>query len=248
MVMGGPGAGFGGGGGGSGGLQVPAGPVSKGVARRVAQQFHPYRRQVYVVGGLVTVTSALGVVNPLLVASVFNTALFVKGGPDLHRLYVLVAIMAVVPIVTGAIGIAQTYYTNIVGQRVMRDLRSRLYGHLQTLSLRFFTGTKTGEIQSRIANDVGGIENVVTNTATSVLSNTVTFVSSLIAMVALSWQLTVISVITVPVFFWLTRAVGEKRRQVTTATQVSMASMSAITRGDTVGLWHPAGQSVWPPS
>jgi ATP-binding cassette subfamily B protein len=142
---------------------------------------------------------------------------------------VLVSIMAVIPVVTGAMGIGQTYYTNVVGQKVMRDLRGRLYSHLQTLSLRFFTGTKTGEIQSRIANDVGGIETVVTTTATSVLSSVVTFASSLIAMVALSWELTIISVITVPFFFYLTRVVGERRRTVTTATQRSMASMSAIT-------------------
>jgi ATP-binding cassette subfamily B protein len=206
-----------------------AGPVRPGVIRRVATQFAPYRTQVVLVAALVALTSGLGVVNPLLIRTVFDTALFVRGGPDLGRLYVLVAIMAVIPVVTGAIGIGQTYYTNIVGQRVMRDLRNRLYSHLQTLSLRFFTGTRTGEIQSRLANDVGGIEAVVTTTATSVLSSVVTFISSLVAMLVLSWQLTVISVITVPVFFYLTKTVGERRRRVTTDMQRSMASMSAIT-------------------
>jgi ATP-binding cassette subfamily B protein len=214
---------------GAGQTSGPSGPLKEGVARRVATQFRPYRLQVGIVAGLVALTSGLGVVNPLLIAVVFDTALFVKGGPDLPRLYVLVSIMAVIPVVTGAIGIGQTYYTNVVGQKVMRDLRGRLYSHLQTLSLRFFTGTRTGEIQSRIANDVGGIETVVTTTATSVLSSVVTFASSLIAMVALSWELTVISVVTVPFFFYLTRLVGERRRTVTTQMQQSMASMSAIT-------------------
>jgi ATP-binding cassette subfamily B protein len=114
------------------------------------------------VGGLVALTSTIGIINPLLIRAVFNDALFVPGGPRLDLLYVLVGIMAAVPIVNGAIGIVQTYQTNKVGQQVMLDLRERLYTHLQSLSLAFFTQTRTGEIQSRIANDVGGVESVVT--------------------------------------------------------------------------------------
>ena len=128
------------------------------------------------------VTSTVGIVNPLLIQTVFNKALFVPGGPKLHLLYVLVAIMAAVPIVNGAIGILQVYETNRVGQLVMRDLRNRLYSHLETLSLAFFTNTKTGEIQSRLANDVGGVQSVVTTTASTILANVVTFVSSIVAM------------------------------------------------------------------
>jgi len=136
--------------------------------------------------------------------------------------------MAAVPIVNGAIGILQTYETNRVGQLVMRDLRDRLYSHLQTLSLAFFTNTKTGEIQSRLANDVGGVQSVVTTTASTILANVVTFVSSIVAMVIISWQLTIVSVITVPVFFWLTKVVGESRRKVARSTQESLAAMSAL--------------------
>ena len=206
-------------------------PVHAGrdTARRVIPLFRPYRLRVAFVVGLIVVTSTVGIVNPLLIQAVFNKALFVPGGPKLDLLYVLVAIMAAVPIVNGAIGILQTYETTRVGQHVMRDLRDRLYSHLETLSLAFFTNTKTGEIQSRLANDVGGVQTVVTTTASTILANVVTFVSSIVAMVILSWQLTIVSVFTVPAFFWLTKTVGQRRRRVSRSTQESLAAMSALT-------------------
>ena len=179
--------------------------------------------------GLIVLTSTVGIANPLLIQAVFNKALFVRGGPRLHLLYLLVGIMAAVPIVNGAIGILQTYETTRVGQQVMRDLRDRLYSHLETLSLAFFTNTKTGEIQSRLANDVGGVQTVVTTTASTILANVVTFVSSIVAMIIISWQLTIVSVFTVPAFFWLTKTVGQRRRRVSRSTQESLAAMSALT-------------------
>jgi ATP-binding cassette, subfamily B, bacterial len=208
----------------------PASPahVNRDTARRVVPLFRPYRAQVAAVVGLIVVTSTIGIINPLLIQVVFNKALFVPGGPNLHLLVILVAIMAIVPIVNGAIGIVQTYETTRVGQLVMRDLRDRLYSHLQTLPLAFFTGTKTGEIQSRLANDVGGVQSVVTTTASTILANVVIFVSTIVAMIILSWQLTIVAVITVPVFFWLTKTVGERRRQVARSTQESLAAMSAL--------------------
>jgi ATP-binding cassette, subfamily B, bacterial len=202
--------------------------ANRDTARRVVPLFRPYRAQVVAVVALILVTSTIGIINPLLIQVVFNKALFVRGGPDLQLLVILVAIMAVVPIVNGAIGILQTYETTRVGQLVMRDLRDRLYSHLQTLPLAFFTGTKTGEIQSRLANDVGGVQSVVTTTASTILANVVIFTSTIVAMVILSWQLTIVAVITVPVFFWLTKMVGERRRQVARSTQESLAAMSAL--------------------
>ena len=202
--------------------------AGRDTARRVIPLFRPYRGRVVVVIGLIVLTSTIGIINPLLIQAVFNKALFVPGGPKLDLLYILVAVMAAIPIINGAIGILQVYETTKVGQSVMLDLRDRLYAHLQTLSLAFFTGTKTGEIQSRLANDVGGVQTVVTNTASSILANVVTFVSSIVAMIIISWQLTIVAVITVPVFFWLTKTVGERRRQVSRSTQESLASMSAI--------------------
>src|SRR6202000_2331734 len=195
---------------------------------RIVPLFRPYRLQVSLVIVLIVVTSTIGIINPLLIQAVFNKALFVPGGPNLHLLYVLVAVMALVPVVNGAIGILQTYETTRVGQLVMRDLRHRLYAHLETLPLSFFTNTKTGEIQSRLANDVGGVQTVVTSTASTILANVVTFISSIVAMIIISWQLTIVAVITVPAFFWLTKTVGERRRQVSRATQESLAAMSAI--------------------
>ncbi len=208
----------------------PAAPahVNRNTARRIVPLFRAYRAQVAAVVGLIVVTSTIGIINPLLIQAVFNKALFVPGGPNLRLLVILVAIMAVVPIVNGAIGILQTYETTRVGQLVMRDLRDRLYSHLQTLPLAFFTSTKTGEIQSRLANDVGGVQLVVTTTASSILANVVIFVSTIVAMVIISWQLTIVAVVTVPAFFWLTKIVGERRRQVSRSTQESLAAMSAL--------------------
>src|SRR5215831_6705117 len=210
--------------------ESPAAPAraNRDTARRVVPLFRPYRAQVAAVVALILVTSTIGIINPLLIQVVFNDALFVKGGPNIQLLVILVAIMAVIPIINGAIGILQVYETTRVGQLVMRDLRDRLYSHLQTLPLSFFTGTKTGEIQSRLANDVGGVQSVVTTTASTILANVVIFTSTIVAMVILSWQLTIVAVITVPVFFWLTKTVGERRRQVARSTQESLAAMSAL--------------------
>jgi ATP-binding cassette subfamily B protein len=210
--------------------EEPAGKrLNRATLRRIAALFRPYRSQIVIVVALITITSGLGVVNPVLIKVVFDTALFPKGGPRLGRLYLLIGLMVAVPVVTGAIGIAQVYFTNLVGQNVMRDLRNRLFTHLQRLSLRFFTATKTGEIQSRLANDVGGVQTVLTTTASSVIASVVTFLSSLVAMIVISIPLTIVSVITVPVFFYLTRVVGERRRKVMTSTQEALAEMSAIT-------------------
>ena len=197
---------------------------------RAAASFRPYTMQVIGVALLILVTAGLGVVNPLLIRSVFDDALFAPGGIDMRVLWILSGIMVAATVVSGGLGIIQTYLTNEVGQRVMRDLRDRLYSHLQRQSLGFFTGTRTGEIQSRIANDVGGVQNVVTNTLSSVLSNTVIFISTLVAMLILSWELTVVSVVAIPVFVVISRFVGERRRRVTAESQEAAAEVTAITQ------------------
>ena len=141
----------------------------------------------------------------------------------------LVAAMVAIAIVSSVIGVYQGYLTNVVGQHVMRDLRATLYDHLQGLSLRFFTATRTGEIQSRLANDVGGLQSVITDTASTLLSNSVILISTLIAMFVLSWKLSVLSLLLLPVFIVLTRAVGRARRKISAETQVALAEMSATT-------------------
>jgi ATP-binding cassette, subfamily B, bacterial len=174
------------------------------LVKRIVGLFRPYPGRTALILVSILVTSGLGIVNPLLIQAVFDDALVAEGGPNLGLLYALVGVMVAIPVVSGLLGVGQTYLTNIVGNRVMQDLRDRLYAHLQSMPLAFFTGTRTGEIQSRLANDVGGVQTVVTSTASSILANVVTVSSSLVAMVILSWQLTVVSLILVPLFVFLT--------------------------------------------
>ncbi|MEO8476057.1 MAG: ABC transporter ATP-binding protein [Actinomycetota bacterium] len=211
-------------------------PVDRATVRRVIDTFRPYRRKVKIVVILIILTSALGVVNPLLIVKVFDNALFGPGGtcagvpcPDLPLLYRYVALMIAIPIVTSILGIGQTYLANIVGMNVMQDLRNALYAHLQFMPLRFFTSTRTGEIQSRLANDVGGVQTVVTDTASSVLANIVTIISTIVTMFIISVPLTLLSLALLPLFLWLTVKVGRARREVASSTQKTMADMSAIT-------------------
>ena len=203
----------------------------QGLIGRIAASFRPYRAKVAIVGLLILFSAGLGVVNPLLIRVVFDSALFPPGGsPDLHLLWILAGVMASVTVVTSSVGIVQTYLTNTVGQRVMRDLRDRLFRHLQSLSLGFFTGTRTGEIQSRVANDVGGVQNVVTSTVTDVISNVVILVSTVVAMSVLSWQLTLVALGVVPAFALITKRIGKRRRAVAAEVQESTAEMTAITQ------------------
>ncbi len=209
------------------GLPAPSSPLLP----RTIRLFRPYRFQVVSVAVLILVTASIGVVNPLLIRTVFDAGLFpASGGPDMQLLWILAAIMTSIAIANGLMGVLQTYMTNKVGQNVMRDLRDAVYAHLQGMSLGFFTSTRTGEIQSRVSNDVGGIQSVVTSTLTDTISNTVIFLSTLVAMLILSWQLTVVAVATVPFFFVLTRFVGKRRRAVTSEAQRSMAEVTAITQ------------------
>jgi ATP-binding cassette, subfamily B, bacterial len=210
--------------------------VDRETVRRVIGTFRPYKGKVGLVGLLIGITSGLGVINPLMIVLVFDRALFGENGvcqgrpcPNLPLLYLYVGIMIAVPIVTSIIGIGQTYLTNLVGLNVMQDIRNRLYEHLQGMPLRFFTTTRTGEIQSRLANDVGGVQSVVTDTASTVLSNVVTIISTIIAMIVISIPLTILSLLLMPLFLWLTVRVGKARREVATNTQRTLADMTTIT-------------------
>jgi ATP-binding cassette, subfamily B, bacterial len=201
-----------------------------GLARRVLGLFRPYRGRLALIGTAIVVTSVLGIANPFLTQAVFDRALFVPGGPKLGLLGVLVTLMIVIPLVSALIGVGQTYLTTVLGNRVMQDLRNRLFEHLQSMHLGFFTGTRTGDIQSRLGNDVGGVQTVVTETASSILSNAVTVIASLVGMVLLSWQLTLVAVALLPVFVLLQVQVGRVRRRVAARTQTSLSEMSSITQ------------------
>ena len=211
-------------------VNKPTTPVAS-LTPRILSTFRPYSGRVALVGLLILLTAGLGVVNPVLIQVVFDNALFPEGGgPDMRLLWILGGIMAGITVVVGGLGIIQTYLTNLVGQRVMRDLRDTLYRHLQSLSLGFFTDTRTGEIQSRVADDVGGVQRVVTNTVSDVLSNSVILISTLIAMLVLSWELTIVAVGTAPVFFLLSKFVGARRRAIAAEAQRSTAELTAITQ------------------
>ncbi|GAC1329858.1 MAG: ABC transporter ATP-binding protein [Chloroflexota bacterium] len=207
--------------------EKPDRPLRPGTVRRVVAYFRPYRLEVLLVLAAILVIAVVGLANPFLLKLVFDDALPHR---DLNKLTLYVALMVALPIITGLIGVGQTYLNNLIGQRVMRDLRNNLYDHLQAMSLRFFSDTRTGEIQSRLSNDVGGVQNVITNTATSVVSNVTTTVSTIAAMFLISWQLTVLSLALLPVFVYITYRVGSLRRELSKSTQRSMADMTALTQ------------------
>ncbi len=201
--------------------------MTKGVARRISSLFRPYAWRVAGAIAAILVTASLGVVNPYLLQVAIDDAI---PNRDLRLLYVLVALMVTLPLISGLIGVGQSYLNNTVGQRVMRDLRVQLYSHLQQQSLRFFTATRTGEIQSRISNDVNGVQQVVTNTASSVVSNVATVLSTLVIMFIIDVRLTILSLVLTPVFSIVTRRVGTLRREVSTQTQRRLADMTATTQ------------------
>ena len=179
---------------------------------------------------LVLVVAVAGVVNPLLIQRVFDDALFVDGGPDLSLLWTLTAVMLAITLLSGVLGVVQTVITNRLGQEVLLDLRNRVFGHLQTLSLRFYGTARTGDLQSRLSSDVGGVQTAVTVTLSSILSNTVTLASAVVAMLLLSWPLTLVTLATVPLFVLATRAVGRRREAYTGMTQAATAEVMTITQ------------------
>ncbi|HEX2140648.1 MAG TPA: ABC transporter ATP-binding protein [Candidatus Limnocylindria bacterium] len=194
--------------------------------RLIAGFFRPYRFRLGLISVLILVTVSVGVVNPILLKLIIDNLL---GPQDLGLLYLQVALMVVLPVVSSGIGVWQSFLSNVVGQRVMDDLRLALYTHLQWMPLRFFTETRTGEIQSRIGNDVNGVQSVVTDTAASLLSNFATVATTVIAMLILDWRLTILSLGMLPVFAYITFRVGKVRREVSGMTQRSLAEVSAIT-------------------
>jgi ATP-binding cassette subfamily B protein len=193
--------------------------------RRIARLFRPYRGRLLAVLALIAVSAGLGMVSPFLLREVLDVAIPER---DTTLLVWLVAGMIAISVATGALGVAQTWLSNLVGQRVMHDLRAAVYRHLQRLSLAFFTRTRTGEVQSRIANDIGGVQNVVTSTATSIVSNVTTVLATIAAMVALDWRLAVFSLALLPFFVWLTGRVGRERKRITAQRQGRLADMSAL--------------------
>ncbi|MER7644838.1 MULTISPECIES: ABC transporter ATP-binding protein [unclassified Streptomyces] len=192
--------------------------------RRILRLFKPYRARLAVVGLLVGAASLVTVATPFLLKATLDTAI-PQGRTGLLSLLALGMILSAV--LTSIFGVLQTLISTTVGQRVMHDLRTAVYGRLQRMSLAFFTRTRTGEVQSRIANDIGGMQATVTSTATSLVSNLTSVVATIIAMIALDWRLTVVSLLLLPVFVWISRRVGNERKKIATQRQRQMAEMAA---------------------
>ncbi len=192
--------------------------------RRIVGLFRPYRGRLAVVGLLVGASSLVGVASPFMLREILDVAI-PQGRTGLLSLLALGMILTAV--VTSVFGVLQTLISTTVGQRVMHDLRTAVYAQLQRMPLAFFTRTRTGEVQSRIANDIGGMQATVTSTATSLVSNLTAVVASVVAMLALDWRLTLVSLLLLPVFVWISRRVGRERKKITTKRQKQMAAMAA---------------------
>ncbi len=208
-----------------------AAPRVPDLGRRVLALFRPYRGRLAATALLVVASAALGVIPALLVLRIFDDALFpATGGVDLPLLAELVGLMIALFLVTAGLNVAQTWLTASVGNRITGDLRLRLFAHLQQMELAFFTRTKTGVIQSRLQNDVGGVAGVLTTTLTSILGNVVTVIASLVAMILIDWRLTIIAVILLPVLAVVQRRVGQVRARIAAQTQESLSQLTAITQ------------------
>ena len=213
-------------------------PLRSANIKRVIGLFAPHKAQVAVATVLVLITAVLGVVNPLLQVRIFDdiftpainhrtvTGAFGLSGLSLLSLYV--GIMVAVPVFSSIVGILQTYITTVIGQGVIQELRNRLYRHLQAMALKFFTDTRTGEIQARLSSDVGGVQTVVTDTFTSIVSNVAILLTTVVAMWLLSPALTILSLCLVPLFILLTTRVGNIRRNISSETQKTVADLSAL--------------------
>ncbi|WP_433782012.1 ABC transporter ATP-binding protein [Actinomycetospora sp. CA-101289] len=191
--------------------------------RRVARLFRQDRRPLAVVVAVIVASSIVAMASPFLLRAVIDDALPHR---DLRLLVLLAGGMIAVAAVTAALGVVQTWISTGVGQRVMHRLRTDVFAHLQRQSLGFFTRTRTGEVQSRITNDIGGMQTVVTSTATSIAANLTTVVATAVAMVALSWQLSLVTLVVLPPAVLVSRRVARMRRELTAARQRELADLN----------------------
>lgn len=203
----------------------PKDPETPVQLRRILALFRPYRARLALVGLLVGASSLVSVASPFLLREILDVAI---PGRRTGLLTLLALGMIATAVTTSVFGVLQTLLSTTVGQRVMHDLRTAVYAKLQQMPLAFFTRTRTGEVQSRIANDIGGMQATVTSTATSLVSNLTSVIASVCAMLALDWRLTVVSLLLLPLFVWISRRVGNERKKITTRRQKQMAAMSAM--------------------
>jgi ATP-binding cassette subfamily B protein len=203
----------------------PADPaVRRANLRRIGPLFTHYKLRLSGLLGLIVLSSAVGVIPAFLLKHVLQ-AIYSN---NTRSLSYNAGGMIAIAVATGILGVLQTLLSNQVGQRVMHDLRAAVFRHLQRLSLAFFTRTRTGEVQSRISNDIGGVQSVVTNTATSIASSVTTVIATMIGMLLLSWELALFAFALIPFFVLLTRRVGNERRRIAKTTQETLADISSL--------------------
>src|SRR5213593_2670873 len=198
--------------------------VRRANLNRIIRLFVPYKLRLGGVLFLIVVSAGLGVVPAFLLKRLLEAI----ARNDTTSLSFSAGGIIAIAVVTGILGVIQTLLSNQVGQRVMHDLRAAVFRHLQRLSLAFFTRTRTGEVQSRISNDIGGVQNVVTNTATSIASNLTTVVATMVGMLLLNWKLALFAFALIPIFVLLTRRVGNERRRIAKTTQETLADISSL--------------------
>jgi ATP-binding cassette subfamily B protein len=207
----------------------PSASTARPVLRRVLRLLGPHRRRVWLLFAAILVGSAAGVGAPLLTAAVFDKALFPSDGEtDVGLLTLLVGLMVALIGLAGVAGIVQTYLASLIGQLVTHDLRDQLYRHLQRMPLRFFTGTRSGEIQSRLVNDLGGVGTIVTRASGALVANVVFLVLTLVAMVTLAWELALLVAAILPVFGYFSHRLGRESRRLSAKTQETLAEMSSV--------------------
>lgn len=208
---------------------VTTAPVPPGTppadGRRILALFTPHRARLAVVGVMIVASALLGLAQPLLIREAVDVAL---PGRDLRLLVLIVLGMVGAAVLSSGLDVYQTLISTTVGQRVMHGLRTAVYTHLQRMSLAYFTRTRTGDVQSRIGNDIGGVQNVVTSTVTSLVSSFTTVLATFVAMLVLDWRLALVTLVVVPFFVWLARTVGAMRRRITAERQRSLSSLSSL--------------------
>ncbi|HEV2474745.1 MAG TPA: ABC transporter transmembrane domain-containing protein, partial [Chthonomonadales bacterium] len=202
----------------------PTRPVNKATLRRIARTFAPYKMQVALTCCAVIASAALGLLSPFFLRIIVNQGLLGRNLAIVTK-YTLLTLFATIG--STLLGLAYGYLSTVVGQRIMRDLRNSLYNHLQGMSLRFFTNTRTGEIQSRLISDVGGVQSVLSDTASTILSNVTTVLSTLVVMVIMDWRLTLLSVGILPLFAGIGSKVGGYARGIRSEIQKQMADLNA---------------------
>lgn len=211
---------------------APERPVRRDTLWRTVSLYRPYRRRLSGVIGSVLINAALGIVPPLLVATIIDDVI---PNRDTNKLFTIAGIMIAVTVASGGFNLLQAHLNTHVGLSVMRDLRGRLYSHLQRQPVSFFAGTRTGEIQSRLTNDVTNTQLVLTDTISTIVSNAAIVIASVIAMLIISWQLSLVALGVTPIFVFFTVRVGRRRRRLTRQAQQAVAELTA-SAGETLSV------------